>query len=95
LLLCAGHTIECEKTSDCSGNQICCLNQTGFAVGADTCQPAPTCPTSQLASGQLCQSDNDCASGSCVVYTCIAGTVIQACEHAVVGELAATCTPMP
>jgi hypothetical protein len=92
---CAGHQIECEEAADCTGNKICCLNATGFATATLTCQPGPTCPTSMVAAGQICRSDKECASGSCVIYTCINSTVIQACEHTVIGELASTCMPTP
>jgi len=98
--LCPGNIVQCEETADCpKEDDICCLDVTAASPASSitSCQTGPTCPaTSQLAYAQICRSDTECASGTCVIYSCLGGTItIEACKGTLNGALAGTCTPMP
>jgi len=96
---CGGDVIQCEESGDCTAGNICCLNAltASPATALISCQPAPTCSQGMgIASGQICRSNNECASGECIIYSCLANSVtIQACKGTVNGALAGTCTPSP
>jgi hypothetical protein len=76
----------CVQKSDCTGNQICCLqaDQTAMTAGSSCqdvsdaggkCQP-PT--TGTRGSAQLCQTDRECKAGCCIWQDCtVMGNAIQ------------------
>jgi hypothetical protein len=56
---CNGATLDCTTTSDCSGNDVCCISITGNANAASTCKPR--CDNQGLGRDrQLCQTNADC-----------------------------------
>jgi len=92
---CSGNLLTCNEAADCTGNKICCLLVTDTAGdGTTSCQDGPTCPPgSNIASAQICRSNNECESGKCSLYTCTAapGVFIEACEIPG-GLLGSTCS---
>jgi hypothetical protein len=75
----------CVSKSDCQGKQICCgvANQTASTAGSECqdvsttgnhCTPVATSASSTQGSAQLCQTNGECLSGSCLWQDCTVGT---------------------
>jgi hypothetical protein len=72
----------CTGSDECQNGQICCIAVTNAAgAGSVSCQAAPSCPSAQLASAQLCKTDAECPSGShCVVLNCANSFFPRLCD---------------
>jgi hypothetical protein len=55
--------LECVAGVNCDGGRICCLAASLISLD---CEMGPTCSTGV----QLCQTDVECAGGSCVHQQC-------------------------
>jgi hypothetical protein len=59
---CNGAVLSCTTTSDCSGNQVCCVALTGDVAAASNCKDR--CDTAGAGRDrQLCDVDADCQGG--------------------------------
>ncbi len=65
------HYLECDDITDCAGGQVCCAQQifdnTLAKNVVTTSRCSSTCGGS-TSSVQLCDSDNECKTGSCQNY---------------------------
>jgi hypothetical protein len=73
----AGVPRRCEKTSDCTANDVCCFDFSSFP--ATTSCHANDCNGGGGARVQACRTQSDCASGTCAVHACNDGGAIQSC----------------
>jgi hypothetical protein len=75
---CVGTAYHCDETADCPAGNVCCLNFAGL-TNSTTCQTA--CMTG---SPKMCRSDTECASGKCIVQSCLkpgaGNTTVEACS---------------
>jgi hypothetical protein len=70
--------IHCLQEGDCTGGQVCCLQDDGFVGFGTSCETASSdgnCPVGDAASApsvQMCQTSAECKNGAaCVSQTCM------------------------
>jgi hypothetical protein len=73
----AGVPRRCEKTADCPTNNVCCFEFSSFP--ATTSCHANDCNGGGGTRVQACQTQGDCAAGTCAVHVCVDGGSIQSC----------------
>jgi hypothetical protein len=98
---CETMAITCEQNSDCASGDICCMNVTDVSGdGTMSCQTGTTCPTgAQILTYQVCESDTDCGTNTCEVYSCASKVntdTLFACKGTIAGAFTGaggyTCT---
>jgi|HubBroStandDraft_6_1064221.scaffolds.fasta_scaffold13061_5 hypothetical protein len=77
---------KCVQQTDCPANQVCCgvANQSAATAGSECqdvastgnqCAPVATSASSTEGSAQICQTDAECITGSCIWQDCSVGTL--------------------
>lgn len=77
---------KCVEKTDCPSGQVCCgvADQAAATAGSacqdvaatgNHCTPVATSATSTQGSAQLCQTNAECITGSCLWQDCTVGTL--------------------
>jgi hypothetical protein len=77
---------KCVQQTDCPANQVCCgvANQAAATAGSECqdvastgnhCTPVATMASSTEGSAQICQTNAECLTGSCLWQDCSVGTL--------------------
>jgi hypothetical protein len=84
---CANEAVfKCVDETVCPANQVCCgvADQTRMTAGSQCedvssaggrCSPMATSATATQGSAQLCQTNAECITGSCIWQDCMVGTL--------------------